>query len=332
MTAAKKGQVDCVKVLLEFGALLDLPMITIAGKCYVSRNDAIYTACDNGHFDVVKLLLETDPNAELNHPQYRPLYKACRHGNLEMAKLLIEHGAELSKVKREYGTNALMEASKSGNAELVEYLISKGAKIDDYDKHNLHVLLIACKRGHLDVMEVLLKHGAEVNVLRLGMESQRNTCLNIACQRDDMAMIRLLVKYKADMTVYNCDEYSPFISAYLRNKMEAIDLFLEHGVDLNYNENWACDKYEWTPLMYACDRGDIEMVKRLLAHGADVNIISQYSSKYSYPSSTALLVSLGHEEVLQAGLSISLFPYSLLFPYSRESCREIKNFKPIEGK
>ena len=70
-------------------------------------------------------------------------------------------------------------------------------------------------------------------------------------------------------------------------------------MDLNFNENWACDKYEWTPLMYACDRGNIEMVKLLLANGADANVISQYPPKYSYPSTTALLVSLGYEELLQ---------------------------------
>lgn len=125
MKAAERGHIDCVKVLLEFGALVDLTHTDDGADCgdgYEEPDEptAIYVAAKQGHFDIVKLLLETDPKAELNHSQYRSLYEACRQGHLETAKLLIEHDAELFRECCTYDTNALMEASKSGNAELIE--------------------------------------------------------------------------------------------------------------------------------------------------------------------------------------------------------------------
>ena len=310
MKAAEEGQRECVKVLLVFGALVDLPPAEDGDdEEWFYRSNAIYLATKKGHFDIVKLLLVTDPEAELNHFSYRPLYTACRQGHLEMAKLLVEHGAELQDDQDEYGTNALMEACKSGNAELVEYLISKGANVDEENKHNPHALLVACQGRHLDVMEVLLNHDADVDATKMGADSEEDTCLNIACKRGDIEMIRLLLKYGADMTVYNREGYSPFTTAYKKGNKEAINLFLEHGIDLNDNESrWCCqkgDSDEWvpmkdqlTPLMRACSKNDISMIKRLLTHGADPSVISE-SEDGLYEVTSAVLLALDNEEILQ---------------------------------
>ena len=311
MKAAKEGQVDCVKVLLEFGALVDLPLTDVGHEDWYNRSSAVYLATKNGYFNIVKLLLVADPHAFVNHPQYRPLCEACRKGHLEMAKLLVEHGAELQNIMLEYDTNALMNASCSGNAELVEYLINQGADINYENKYNSHALLVACEGRHLGVMEVLLKHDAWVNAMRMGPDSEEDTCLNIACKRGDIEMIRLLLKYKADMTVYNSNGLSPFTTAYTRGFHEAVDLFLKHGVDLNnnasrlyYQQNgeWVPIRDKWTPLMHACYRGDVEMAKRLLAHGADVNIISECEPDLPYVS-TNVSMSISNEELLQQLLS-----------------------------
>ena len=309
MKSSEEGQLECVKVLLEFGAMVDLPPAEDGDDVdWFDRSNAIYSAAEKGHFDIVKLLLETDPKAELNHPSYRPLYEACRQGHLEMAKLLVEHGAELQDENDEIGTSSVIEASKSGNAELVEYLISKGANVHAYNKHNPHALLVACEGRYLDVMEVLLKHGAYVDITELVCFSD-DTCLHRACKRRDLEMIRLLLKYKASMSVYNQEGYSPFTTAYKMGYKEVVDLFLEHGVDLNYNvSGWGPNedgvycvpvRDKWTPLMHACDQDDTEMVQRLLAHGADVNIISESDYGQPYEVTSAMTLSIGNEELLQ---------------------------------
>ena len=320
MQASEEGQIECVKVLLEFGASVDLRLPDKDedddeedededdDEAWFIRKNAIYVACEKGHFDIVKLLLETDPHASINHPEFRPLYEVCRREHLEAAKLLVEHGAELQDDGQEYGCTALMEASGSGNADLVEYLISKGADVNDENKYNPHALLIACWGRHLGVMEVLLKHGAYVDATQMGADSGEDTSLNIACQRGNMDMIRLLLKYGADMNRYNREDLSPFITAYLEHNTEAIDLFLESGMDLNCNESgWTYQRNgenipirdKRTPLMHACGRNDVETVKRLLAHGADVNVISESTPGSDYYVNTAVLDAIVHEEVLQ---------------------------------
>ena len=312
ITASEEGQLECVKVLLEFGAPVDLRTDEDDDEEndeeWLYRSNAIYAACEKGHFDIVKSLLETDPKAKLNHPEFRPLYEVCRQGHLETAKLLVEHGAELQDDNDEYGSNALMVACGSDSAELVEYLISKGADVNYENKHNPHALLIACDRRNLEMMEVLLKHGAYVDVTELGADSEEDTCLNLACQWGDLDMIRLLVKYKADINAFNRDGDSPFVTAYFKHNDETIDLFLESGMDLNKNESrWQYEaggqflpiRDKWTPLMYACSNNDIEMVKRLLALGADVNVMSQSGPGASYEVTTAVLASIDNEEILQ---------------------------------
>ena len=159
------------------------------------------------------------------------------------------------------------------------------------------------------MIEVLLKHGAYVDITEgRNVSYEENTCLNIACKRGDLEMIRLLLKYKADMTAYNQGGHSPFTTAYTRGNKEAVDLFLEHGVDLNCNKSgylyekdgqWVPITDKWTPLMYACDRGDIDMVKRLLAHGADVNVMSQSGIGHPYYVTTAVVLSIDKEAILQ---------------------------------
>ena len=157
-------------------------------------------------------------------------------------------------------------------------------------------------------MEVLLKHGAWVDVTEIGSCSEKYTCLHLACLWGDMEMIRLLVKYKADMTAYNEVRESPFTIAYDEGNKEAIDLFLEHGIDLNDNQSSIMlgenrehipVKNMWTPLMHACARNDTKMVKRLLAHGADVNVASQSPPHDDYEYTTAVLESIDKEEILQ---------------------------------
>ena len=318
MKAAEEGQLECVKVLLEFGALVDLPHTDVKDESHEEywfyRSNAIYLAAKKGHFGIVKFLLETDPHAELNHFDFRPLYEACRQGHLDTAKLLVEHGAELQDDDNEYSANALMEACKSGNAELVEYLIDEGADVNYENKYNSHALIVACEGRHLDVMQVLLENGADVNAMRMGLaqDPEEYTCLHLACQREDMDIIRLLVKYKADISVYNRNSLSPFTSAYTKGHKEAVDLFLESssGVDLNNNAGrlcyvqngeWVPIRDKWTPLMHACYRGDVDMVQRLLARGVFVNVISETDrgGPFEVTVPSAVLVSIDNEALLQ---------------------------------
>lgn len=55
-----------------------------------------------------------------------PLLKACQNGHLEIIKLLLENGAEVNKAKRN-GATPLFAANSGGHNEVVEFLLSAGA-------------------------------------------------------------------------------------------------------------------------------------------------------------------------------------------------------------
>ena len=144
-------------------------------------------------------------------------------------------------------------------------------------EHVLNALLIAYLRGHIDVMEVLLDNGAHIDAV----DGNQDSCLNYACQKGDVKMIKFLVSRGADATVYNRKGYSPFITAYNTGNREAIDLFLQHAVDLNaMNNGWWLGNVAQqcpSPLIHVCAAGDIEMIDLLMQHGADINL--QYIDK-----------------------------------------------------
>jgi hypothetical protein len=70
----------------------------------------LYTACEQGHFDIVKQFL--DHGVDVNQPEnLMPLHIACEKGYLKIVQLLIEHGAEINQedveIARQEGHQAI---------------------------------------------------------------------------------------------------------------------------------------------------------------------------------------------------------------------------------
>lgn len=71
----------------------------------------LYTACEQGHFDIVKQFL--DHGADVNQPEdLMPLHIACEKGYLKIVQLLIENGAEINQedveIARKEGHQAIV--------------------------------------------------------------------------------------------------------------------------------------------------------------------------------------------------------------------------------
>lgn len=89
---------------------------------------AIYVACEFGHLDAVRMLLEAKaPVDQARDDGATPLYKACQDGKLEMAKLLLKHGA----------------------------------KVDQVDGNQMTALWVACHQGRVDLAKILLEAKAD---------------------------------------------------------------------------------------------------------------------------------------------------------------------------
>jgi hypothetical protein len=109
--AALHGEADSVKALLERGAAINLPVAAMLGRMddarlllpaagAEERHLALSLAADNGHVEIVRMLLDAgeDPdryNPVGGHSHTTPLHQAAGAGHEEVVRLLVEHGASL---------------------------------------------------------------------------------------------------------------------------------------------------------------------------------------------------------------------------------------------
>lgn len=117
-TAARKGTLEAVKMLVQAGASLE--------KADSTGLTAICCAAGGGHTEIVRFLVEN--GASVDHTSVygmTPLACACKSGHFETIKVLVDAGSDLLEAS---DPSPLALAAYSGCAEAVEYLLRKGAK------------------------------------------------------------------------------------------------------------------------------------------------------------------------------------------------------------
>ncbi|MFO0924160.1 MAG: PQQ-binding-like beta-propeller repeat protein [Pirellulales bacterium] len=110
-TAAAKGDVDSIKKAID--AKADLNQLSPYGV------SALATACDHGHIEIVRLLLEAGANPNTKDTFYRvsPLGWAISKDRMEIVELLIDHGAKDLEV-------AMSGAIQSKNTDLAKKILN----------------------------------------------------------------------------------------------------------------------------------------------------------------------------------------------------------------
>jgi len=93
---------------------------------------ALALACQFGHTEVVRLLLQAgeDPNRYNPpgfHPHATPLHHAALNGHLEVVQLLLESGADPNPKDTIYGSTPCDWATHGGRAAVADYLRDRGA-------------------------------------------------------------------------------------------------------------------------------------------------------------------------------------------------------------
>jgi ankyrin repeat protein len=306
-SAAGKGNLEIVKLLLENGAVIN----GIKSESLTP----LHFAAANGHKAVVDYLLAHGADAKATTSDgLTPLHLAARKGYLAVASSLIEKGASLNAVcGRVYsrqledlsfgnespGMTPLRFAADARYTPVVKLLISKGADVNIADKSNCTPLNAATYFGQEDIVKELLKAGANPNV-------PDQPALIVACVDKRTNIARLLVEAGADP---NTNGYSlspngrsaalqsPLGAAIAGNSVELVQLLLqfkgdpnalsagtppvflaatkpdilvillEHGANPNVRKQGDCH----TPLEAAAIQNNLKCVQLFLAHGADPN-------------------------------------------------------------
>ena len=258
IVAVQTGNLDCVKVLLNYKADIEEQGESFRYLVFppddmwnVSKFESAYTcpplflAAANGNLDILSYLFEQGGNVNASSsseyadpwslpsefddylPIWRtPLIVALTNGHNDAFTFLIDKGADVN-LQDHVGYTALHHAVESRNFDAVSCLVHNGADVNLFTSINKHTpLMSACQFHNMDAINVLLNKGADVNL----QDRDGKSALHFAC---------------SDICYW----------------------LIQNLADVN-----MCDNHNCTPLMQASSKSDVKKVAMLVENQAKVDL------------------------------------------------------------
>lgn len=215
-----------------------------------------------------------------------PLMYACRQGHFEVVRLLLQRGASQKKVSVR-GRTALFEAilghhSRSGaktsgalsrHAKVVELLVLEmpgdlDVNMTHSQEHDRTALMLAAKEGHLEMIEILLKHPS------IGIDVQDAygaTAILLAVRQCHFNIVKRLLEANADIGIVDFQVgRSALRCAAERNSADIVALLLQHNADPSVK-----DREGGTAILRAVNRGAARVLEEMMNHGVDIECVDE---------------------------------------------------------
>ena len=293
IVAVRNGSLDCVKVLLKYGA--DIEERGDFMRHYKSCTPLL-VAATCGNVEMLRFLVENGANVNgTDDFGVTPLMAAVANQLLDAVTFLIDQGADVN-LQDSSGLTALHYASEfsidPSSCLIVKQLINRGANINAVAKYDMSTpLIIACSNKNVSVVNFLLQNGANV-ALR---DDNGRTALHFVVDglNDSSEILRSLLNNGADVNAKSVCNETPLMVASRSSDVETVALLIERGahVDLqDIKNNTAlhnaarsnteeivgtllnagaskcnlCNSQGMTPLLLACSRGCVAMVENLM--------------------------------------------------------------------
>ncbi|KAL5089141.1 hypothetical protein Trisim1_005994 [Trichoderma cf. simile WF8] len=221
------------------------------------------------HEDIVKVLLDTrgiDVNLQDVYG-YSPLHLSARRGYEAIAQLFLRRFEVDVNLRDGYKSTPLHYAASAGYEAIVQLLLERhDVDINAKDDHKNTPLHLAAIEGHEAVAHLLLQR-AETDVNPRNDDG--NTALHIAVLKGYEVITRLILgDIDVDVNKKNSEGRTPLHSATRQDQPSIVKLLIDaNPLDLNCQDRGAC-----TPLHYASAGGFAEAVQLLLnTNRVDVN-------------------------------------------------------------
>ena len=198
-------------------------------------NSPLYTACQYGRVDDVRLLL-AQPGININQARddgVTPLIIACYNGHADVVKLLLVKEDLDVNLDTNKGATPLSTACIRGHANVVKLLLArKEIKINQGEKSGATPLYIACAKGHVDVVKLLLYNKyIDVNLA----QKDGQTPLYMACIQGHVDVVKLLLdREEILINTQNFRKYTPLHAACMYCREDVVRLLLaEKNIQVN---------------------------------------------------------------------------------------------------
>ena len=164
-------------------------------------NGEIFEACKTGETKIVQLLLECCNTEEIglnirDREEMTPLMWACENGHKDVVKLLLNYSGpniELN-ARDEYGRSALMVACFNGHKDVVQLLLdhpNQNIEVNATTNFGFTAFMLACWNGHKDIVKLLMEYSH--TIIDLNAENYfGGTALMCASQRGHQDIVQLI--------------------------------------------------------------------------------------------------------------------------------------------
>ncbi|XP_050231391.1 protein VAPYRIN-like [Mercurialis annua] len=242
------GSMDEIREVLERSD----PSWNPADSVDFNGQTLLHIAIAQGRPDFVQLLLEFEPNVELqNRAGASPLEAAAAAGEALIVELLLANKASTDRSESStWGPIHL--AASNGHLDVLRLLLLKGANVDSVTKDGFTALHMAVEERRRDCARLLLASGAKADI---DDATEGDTSLHIAARLGDESMVKLLLqKGGANKNIRN------------KNGKIAYDIAAEHGHSRLFDALKLGDS-----LCVAARKGEVRTILKLIENGAQIN-------------------------------------------------------------
>ena len=260
--AATDGRMEDTKLLLQYGASLNVP-----GQKYSPLSEAVRS----GNLVMVQYLISKGAEVDDMIDGSTPLRRACILGHLEVAKALLEAGASIDGKLKEGDIQPIHFAAWGNFPDIVDLLISWGANKESIATASRYTpLCIAAWRNHQEVFDTLLQLGCDFEASdTVGRQPIHQAAIN-----GNLAMLEALLSKGADPQAAAKDGRIPLHHAIVGGHthiVEALIRYVEsHSKTITVKEYVNIkSNFGFQAVHHAAAGNKVELLKRLIAVDAD---------------------------------------------------------------
>jgi len=194
-----------------------------------------------------------------NQTDITPLYYACEQGHVDAARALLDAGADVNLVCEPYRLSALHVAANNKQTQVFKELCkAPGIQLEQRTLEDYTPLGLVISQGSPDMLDCLLKAGANPNSVMAEMKYSP-LHFSIRLKKPEAVQRLLLEKDKIKKNPRDATDHSPLFDAVVSRQKGIVEMLLQEGVD----PNETFEKFQWTVLYYAAGKGFLDIVESL---------------------------------------------------------------------